>query len=76
MTAGSLHNSLFLSFNLFIFTKDDGTTINNENRKKLNKKKMLTKLDFVNFKKPQEKIGLFEKVHLGHLKLEIFLTFS
>ena len=42
MTASSLHNSLFLSFNLFIFTKDDGTTINNENRKKLNKKKMLT----------------------------------
>ena len=39
MTASSLHNSMFLSFNLLIFNKEDGTTINNENRKKLNKKK-------------------------------------
>ena len=59
MTAGSLHNSLFLSFNLFIFTKDDGTTINNENRKKLNKKKNADITRFCKFQKASGKNRAF-----------------
>ena len=29
----NLHNSMFPFFNLFMFTEEDGTTINNEDRK-------------------------------------------
>ena len=35
-TCLQLHNSVFPSFNLFMFTEDDdGTSINNEDRKKI-----------------------------------------
>ena len=33
MTINNLHNPKFPSFNLFMFTEDDGSTINNEDRK-------------------------------------------
>ena len=33
LTTSNLHNSTFPSFNLSMFTKEDGTTINNEDRK-------------------------------------------
>ena len=33
ITTNNLHTSSFSSFNLFIFTEEDGATINNEDRK-------------------------------------------
>ena len=32
-TTNKPHNAAFLCFNLFMFTKEDGTNINNEERK-------------------------------------------
>ena len=33
ITTNNLHNSMFPSFNLFMFTEGDNATINNEDRK-------------------------------------------
>ena len=33
ITTNNLHNSMFPSFNLFMFTKEDCTNINNDDRK-------------------------------------------
>ena len=44
----NLHNSMFPSFNLFMFTEEDDITINNEDKRILNKK-MSKFTQFCNF---------------------------
>ena len=41
--------STFPSFNLSMFTKEDGTTINNEDRKKIKEENKLRFTQFCNF---------------------------
>ena len=63
----------FPSFNLSVFTEEDGTAINNED--KILNKKMLKLAQFCNFKADLGKIS-FLKIAAQALRLEMFLTFS
>ena len=65
-----------------MFTEKDGTTIINEDRKKLKKKKFQNLLNFVTFKEPQEKSAFlkiaaqaFEAVDFGYIFVRFFVTF-
>ena len=65
-TRNQLHSSTFPSFNFFLFTKEDGTSINNEDRKQFSlggKAKIYSKCSRKNQR--------FEKLQLKHLRLEI-----